>query len=127
MFFAPGILLFAVSGIFQTLGWHESGSGRHPALPFIGVLASLHKEGEAVLPGRKLPPLIAQTKSAGAWTRHDHRERFAPFRIYALLLSASAIVPMMRVMVALANRGARRRTSTLLATGCVLPLLLSFV
>jgi hypothetical protein len=125
VFFAPGILLFAVSGIFQTLGLHENGPGRQPALPFIGLLASLHKEGEATLSKRRPPPAGAQIKPAGPSPEHDHDEGLSPFKIYALLLSASLTAStVMGVAIAITNRAARRRTGVLLAAGCVLPVLL---
>ena len=128
MFFAPGILFFAISGTFQTLGLHESGAGKQPALPFIGVLASVHKEGEVALPKPRTSPLIAPVNRAGSPPKAAHDATFPPFKVYALLLSFSLIVSMaLGIAVALANPAARRRTWALLAAGCVVPLVLLIV
>lgn len=125
VFFAPGILFFAISGIFQTLGLHESGPGRQPAVPLIGVLASVHKEGEAALPKRRAPRPVLTAKLAGPPPKHDDHKTFAPFKVYALLLSVSLIgSTVMGIAVALTNRVARRRTCALLVAGCIIPLLL---
>lgn len=52
---------------------------------------------------------------------------FAPFKIYVLLLSVSLIASALTgITIALANAAARRRTWVLLASGCVVPLLLLF-
>lgn len=125
VFFAPGIIFFAFSGIFQTLGLHENGPGRQPAAPFIGVLASVHKEGEAVLPKRRPPPPAVSSKPAGSPPEHDHGGGFPLFKVYALLLSVALIASAaMGIAVALANRVARRRTWALLAAGCIVPVVL---
>ena len=125
VFFAPGIIFFAFSGIFQTLGLHESGPGRQASAPFIGVLASVHKEGEAALPRRRPPPPTVPGKPAGPPPEHDHDGGFPLFKVYALLLSVALIASAaMGVAVALASRVARRRTWVLLAAGCVVPLVL---
>ena len=124
VFFTPGIVFFALSGVFQTLGLHESAPGRQPAAPIIGVLASVHKEGEVVLPKRPPPPPAATDKPA-VRTLKQEDERFPLFKVYALLLSVSLITSAaMGIAVALVNRAARRRTWTLLAAGCVVPLVL---
>ena len=125
MFFAPGIMFFAVSGIFQTLGLHESGPGRQPAAPFIGVLASVHKEGEAAVPARRPSPRMVPGKPAGPPPKHDDGGGFPLFKGYALLLSISLIASALTgISVAFTNRAGRRRTWTLLAAGCIVPVLL---
>ena len=125
VFFAPGIIFFAFSGIFQTLGLHESGPGRQPAAPFIGILASVHKEGEAAMPKRRPPPPTVLGKAAGSPAKHDHGGGLSLFKIYALLLSAALIASAaMGIAVAVASRVARRRTWALLVAGCVVPLAL---
>jgi hypothetical protein len=124
VFFAPGIIFFAFSGIFQTLGLHESGPDRQPAVPFIGVLASIHKEGEASLPKRRAPPPQAPGKP-NVPPEHDKAEAFPFFKLYTLLLSASLILSVsIGVVIALINPAARRRTWALLGAGCAIPLLL---
>lgn len=124
LFFAPGVLFFAISGLLQTLGLHESGPGRQPATAFIGVLASVHKEAEAVVPKRRAPPAIQPGKPAPA-AEHDHDQAFRPFKIYVLLLSVALIVSTgVGIAIALANHTMRRRNWGLLASGCVVPLVL---
>ena len=128
VFFAPGIIFFAFSGVLQTLGLHESGPERQPAAPFIGVLASVHKEGEAAMPKRRSPASAVPGKAAGPPPEHDHGGGFALFKIYALLLSTALIAAAaMGIAVALTSRLARRRTWALLAAGCVVPLVLLVV
>lgn len=125
VFFAPGIIFFAFSGILQTLGLHESGPGRQPATPFIGVLASVHKEGEAALPKRRPPVPAVPAKLAGPSKEQENGSGFPLFKVYALLLSVALIASaVMGIAVALANRMARQRTWSLLAAGCIVPLVL---
>jgi hypothetical protein len=124
LFFAPGVLFFAISGLLQTLGLHESGPGRQPAAPFIGVLASVHKEGEAVVPKRRAPP-APQPGNRPRPSEHDHAPTFSPFKIYVLLLSLALIASTgLGIAIALTNQISRRRNLGLLAIGCVVPLVL---
>ena len=134
VFFAPGLIFFALSGMLQTLGLHESGPSRQPAAAWIGVFASVHKEGEAALPKARRP-VQQQPGGVSAPPEHAHghdhdhdRGGLAPFKFYVLLLSVSLIASAFTgVAVALANLAARRRTWSLLAAGCVVPLLLLLV
>lgn len=124
VFFTPGIVFFAFSGIFQTLGLHESGAARQPIAPWVGVLASIHKDGKAAMPGRRPPPPAALVKPLRPKSKHDEDEGFPPFKVYVLVLSASLIASaIIGVVVALAGRAARR-TWALLAAGCIVPLVL---
>ena len=124
VFFAPGILFFALSGVLQTFGLHESGPGRAPAAAWIGLLANVHKEGEAALPRRRpAPPARAGTPTG---QRLEHEDGGLPlFKAYVVLLSLALIASTgMGIAVAFTNRTARRRTSVLLAAGCLVPVLL---
>lgn len=129
VFFAPGLVFFALSGLLQTLGLHESGPSRQPIAAWVGVLASVHKEGEAALPKRRALPPAAPHSSAPPPAKHDDDRPGCPlFKVYALLLSVSLMASVITgIVVALANRAARRRTWTLLAAGCVVPVLLLLV
>lgn len=128
VFFAPGIVFFALSGVLQTIGLHESGPGRAPAAAWIGLLANVHKEGEAELPRRRPPPPAAPGKPSGLPREHEvkHESAGLPlFKAYVLLLSLALIgSTVMGIVIAFTNRLARRRTSVLLVAGCVVPLLL---
>jgi hypothetical protein len=135
VFFAPGLIFFALSGLLQTIGLHESGPSRQPAAAWIGLLASVHKEGEAAMPKAPSPnqhnpratavPSPEHGHGDGDGDDHDHGGGFAPFKVYVLLLSVSLIASTLTgIAVALANSAARRRTWTLLIAGCVVPMLL---
>jgi hypothetical protein len=134
IFFAPGVLFFALSGLLQTIGLHESGPSRQPAAAWIGLLASVHKEGEAALPKAPSPDQRNPRASAAPSRDHDHGDDhdhgggFAPFKVYVLLLSVSLIASTLTgVAVALANPAARRPTWVLLSVGCLVPLLLLII
>jgi hypothetical protein len=129
LFFAPGLIFFALSGALQTLGLHESGPGRQPAAAWIGVLASVHQEGEAALPERHAPPVGQAKPAAKPAAEHDHDDGgLSAFKIYVLLLSVSLIASAgTGIAIALANPAARRRTLVLLALGCVVPVALLLV
>ena len=128
VFFAPGIIFFALSGVLQTIGLHESGPGRAPAAAWIGLLANVHKEGEAALPKRRPPLPAASGEPAVQLHKVEDKQESGGLRLfkaYVLLLSLALMASTtMGIVVAFANRAARRRTSMLLAAGCIVPLML---
>src|ERR1700722_18536401 len=66
LFFAPTILLFAITGCLQMFGLHETARGSSYAPPNILVhLSQLHKKGTLYLPPRKVAPPNS-AKSDGA-------------------------------------------------------------
>ncbi|MES3101691.1 hypothetical protein [Sphingomonas faeni] len=146
MFFAPAILLFALSGAFQTFRLQEAkGYGGTPP-GWIVWMASVHKDQS--LPREKrggprtltpLAPLagaasgpstkMSSGSPSGPASRGEDRP-FArisplPLKIFVVLMSigllASAILG---IVIALTNRTMRRTSVIVLVAGAVLPLLL---
>lgn len=127
MFFAPFILLFAVSGALQTFRLQEEkGYGGTPPT-WIVWLASVHKDQA---PPRE-PKAAKQATGAMADDHHHdapHRDGGAkrpsplPLKVFVALLSlALAVSTVMGIAIALANRATRRSTVALLIAGTVVP------
>ena len=129
LFFAPGLVFFALSGMLQTLGLHESGPSRQPIAAWVGLFASVHKEGEATLPKVRAPAAATPRKAAPPQPKHEERaEGYPLFKVYAVLLSLALMASVgTGIAVALANKAARRRTWTLLAAGCIVPIVLLLI
>ncbi|WP_404369539.1 hypothetical protein AB5I39_16935 [Sphingomonas sp. MMS24-J45] len=131
LFFAPMILLFAISGALQTFRLQEArGYGGTPP-NWIVWLASVHKDqgpprekraekprapGEAVKPRAEAPRTGPKRPSP------------LPLKIFVVLLSiALAVSTVMGIVIALANRSMRRVSIVLLVLGTVVPVVLLWV
>ena len=125
VFFAPGILFFAFTGIVQTLGLHENHDGARPPA-WIATIANLHKHQEAAhAPRRAAPVAPPAPKPALAHDDHDDDAPLTPLKWYGVLLSAVLFASTaIGVAIALTNRAVRRRTLGLLAVGTAVPVLL---
>lgn len=130
MFFAPAILLFALSGALQTFRLQETkGYGGTPPR-WIVWMACVHKdqslprERHDALQATKPIPLIAQAPRSGQ-DRPFTRLAPLPLKIFVALMSlgllASAILG---IVIALTNRTMRRRSMIVLVAGAALPLVL---
>lgn len=130
MFFAPVILLFALSGALQTFRLQETkGYGGTPP-GWIVWMASVHKDQSLPRETREAP-LPAKPSTAPAKLPIDGNDRRferispLPLKIFVALMSvgllASAILGM---VIALTNRTMRRTSVIVLLAGTALPLLL---
>lgn len=133
MFFAPAILLFALSGALQTFRLQETkGYGGTPP-GWIVWMASVHKDQS--LP-RATPERLPKAKPSAKPTevrrnggdRPFERISPLPLKVFVAVMSigllASAILG---ILIALTNRTMRRTSIVILAAGAVLPLILLLV
>lgn len=133
LFFAPMILLFAVSGALQTFRLQEAkGYGGTPP-NWIVWLASVHKDQgpprEARVERPKAAgPAVASEKPAGRPAKDAKRPSPLPLKIFVVLLSiALAASTVLGVMIALSIKSVRRVSLALLALGTVVPVVLLWI
>jgi hypothetical protein len=140
LFFAPMILLFALSGALQTFRLQETHDPAAPPPPaWIVWLASVHKDQSLPHPS---PPKPKPGPEAGVGVDHGRpagpgrggegkqpsRHSTLPLKIFVALLSAGLFMStLLGVVIALNNRAARRASIAALIAGAILPLLLLFV
>lgn len=138
LFFAPSLLLFALSGALQTYRWQEpKGYGGTPPA-WIVWMASVHKD--QALPrapkaggeeGAKPPAAEAAPKAPPAkGAERKGPERKGPGRRQGLMLFVGLfgilliLSTLLGIAVALANAATRRISLLILAAGVAVPLLL---
>lgn len=141
VFFAPAILLFALSGALQTFRLQEEkGWGGTPP-GWIVWMASVHKDSR--LPGSKAAPVEAHHHEGEEADHHDGdaarpaaeaprpmpapgpKPFTLPMKIFAALMAVGLILSaLLGVTIALNNRATRRVSIAMLAAGTVLPLVL---
>lgn len=125
MFFAPWILLFAVSGALQTFRLPDP-----PAAPlWMKWLASVHKDQAP--PREPRDQGKAGGPQVGEHHHHDDDQPAAggatrpnplPLKIFVVLLAmALAVSTIIGVVIGLANRAMRRASIVLLVLGTVIP------
>ena len=142
LFFAPWIILFSVSGALQTFRLNEAKGYGGPPPEWMVWLSAVHKDQG---PPRELKADKPKT-AAPASDEHDHdhaedaapkaaqsstaaqtakRPNPLPLKIFVVLLSVSLILSsVMGIVIALANRAARRSSIVLLVLGTVTPAVL---
>ena len=121
VFFAPTIIFFALSGVFQVFKLHESyretpGAQGGP----IAWMSQVHKESALI------PPKAAPAKGTSrAATPPGERERSSAFKWFAALMGVSLIGASLAGLWIAFNYPKRRRAfyTTLLA-GIVIPIVL---
>jgi len=128
LFFAPAILLFALSGALQTFRLQEEkGYGAKPP-GWIVWMASVHKDQS--WPRPKKPRARAEaphTPDAPPRPGKAAPERAStlPLKIFVVLLSIGLIVStILGMIIALNNRAMRRTSILLLLGGSAIPVLL---
>lgn len=129
LFFAPMILLLALSGALQTFRLQETHDPNAPAPPrWIVWMASVHKDQQ---PPRDRPRKPARPPAAGAAEHRTPAPAPArllsplPLKIFVTLLSVGLILStLLGITIALNNPLTRRISVILLAAGSVVPLLL---
>ncbi|GGA48669.1 hypothetical protein [Sphingomonas psychrolutea] len=131
LFFAPMILLFAISGALQTFRLQEAKGYGGPPPNWIVWLASVHKDQ-----GPPREPRAEKPKPAGEAAKPrveaprtgPKRPSPLPLKIFVVLLAiALAISTIMGIVIALANRAMRRVSIVLLMLGTVVPIVLLWV
>ena len=134
LFFAPMILLFAISGALQTVRLQEAkGYGGTPP-NWIVWLASVHKdqgpprERKAEKPKPAPGTAEAQKPRAEASAGAAKRPSPLPLKIFVVLLSiALSLSTITGIVIALASRAMRRSSIILLVLGTVVPIVLLWV
>lgn len=134
LFFAPMILLFAISGALQTFRLQEAkGYGGTPP-NWIVLLASVHKdqgpprERKAEKPKPAPGAAEAQKPRAEASAGAAKRPSPLPLKIFVVLLSiALSLSTITGIVIALASRAMRRISIILLVLGTVVPIVLLWV
>ncbi|MBP2276359.1 MULTISPECIES: hypothetical protein [Sphingomonas] len=134
LFFAPMILLFAISGALQTFRLQEAkGYGGTPP-NWIVWLASVHKdqgpprERKAEKPKPAGDAAEAQKPRAEASAGSAKRPSPLPLKIFVVLLSiALSLSTITGIVIALASRAMRRISIILLALGTVVPIVLLWI
>lgn len=127
VFFAPFILLFAVSGALQTFRLQEArGYGGTPP-DWIVWLASVHKD-QAPPRAPKVENSPVSAKADSARPRGDgaqagpKRPSPLPLKIFVVLLAiALSLSTTIGIVIALANKAMRRTSIVLLVLGAVVP------
>lgn len=132
LFFAPAIILFAVSGAFQTFRWQEAkGYGGTPP-QWIVWIASVHmdqalprpakagkKDGEIRKDANKSGNLRAQQPLA------TKRPNPFPLKLFTGLMSIGLLLSsLLGIAIALNSAAMRRVSIVMLFAGSILPLLL---
>jgi hypothetical protein len=132
LFFAPMILLFALSGALQTFRLQEAHEPNAPAPPgWIVWLASVHKDQSLprAEPERDHAPAPREApKPRPLRPSATPRPSPLPLKIFVTILSIGLIIStVLGIAIALNNRTIRRLSVILLASGTILPLLLLLV
>ncbi|WP_010216982.1 hypothetical protein [Sphingomonas sp. PAMC 26621] len=133
LFFAPMILLFAISGALQTFRLQEAGGYGGQPPTWIVWLASVHKDqGPPRAPRAERPkaagPAVASEKPERRPASDAKRPSPLPLKIFVALLSiALAASTVLGVMIALSIKSGRRVSLTLLALGTVVPIMLLWI
>jgi len=121
VFFAPTIIFFALSGVFQVFKLHEAYRETPGAQGgAIAWMSQVHKES-ALIPPRPAPAKAAQREGPP----RGERERSSPFKWFAALMGISLIGASLAGLWIAFNYPKRRRAfyATLVA-GLVIPIVL---
>jgi hypothetical protein len=134
--FAPSILLFALSGIFQISGCHEGEGGSEPA-SWIVRLAQVHMKQTAQLPKKRAPrpaPSAEAGSNAPATDRAESprpagdsasRPTTGPLKVFFTVMSLSLIAStLLGLYIAFTSKRDRTLHVVLLAAGVVIPIVL---
>jgi hypothetical protein len=129
--FAPSILLFVLSGLFQIAGCHEGEAGNDPPA-WIVRISRLHMKQTIEMPRkRSAPPAVARTGQTGAQPDAPAPASKAPppttmplkifFFTMGICLMASTLLG---IYMAFTPKRDRTLFAALLATGTLLPIVL---
>ena len=133
--FAPSIILFALSGMFQLRGCHESHDGTQPNSTVVR-LAMIHMHQTAGLPKPRAPrPQPAAAASGGehdehaAPQKHDEGEEpFQPLKLFFLVMCLALISSsILGVWIAFTSKRDQKLHIGLLVAGIALPVVMLLV
>ena len=125
VFFAPMIILFAVSGAFQTFRWQqESGYGSAPPR-WIVWMASVHIDQSRPKPEKVE---AAKPKPAEAQSAQPKKQKRKPLSVLALKIFVAfaaiglILSSLLGITIALNSRATRRISVLMLVAGTAVPL-----
>ena len=129
--FAPSIILFALSGLFQLNGCHEGESPNS----LIVRLAQIHIHQTPSLPQRRPPraepppkPEAAAATAEAPQKKEGGGESFRPIRLYFILMSLALLSSsILGVWIAFTSKRDQKLHIGLFAAGLVLPIVLLLV
>jgi hypothetical protein len=130
--FAPSIVFFALSGVFQLYGLHDTEPGESPGL--IAKMGMVHTHQTATVPQRAARPSLPapqaelmKTAADGA-TKKPARPSTLPIKLFFTLMAISLIVSSaLGLWIAFTSKRDRALHVGLLAAGIVLPIVLLVV
>lgn len=131
LFFSASILFFALSGIFQVLGWHQElrGTNEAPAR-WIQEMAQIHKKQTLELPG---PKPQKQANDLTDDRRSPKKSSTAPasktaMKLFVLVMSVALIATtLLGIVMALFYGGDWRITSSVVLLGVLFPLAIALL
>jgi hypothetical protein len=133
VFFAPVILLFALTGALQVYGLHEAGEGGYKPAPIIEKLGQVHIHQRFALkpkrPERAAAPAPAAPAAAKPAPPREAEKKADPAKVLLKALFFAAAVGLaastvLGVWISLLAPRGRGLILGLLAAGAVLPILL---
>jgi hypothetical protein len=125
--FAPSIILFALSGLFQLNGCHE---GESPN-PLIVRMAQIHLHQTPSLPQRRpsrAQPAPTADHDQAPPKKDDGGEPFRPIKAFFVLMSLALMTSsILGVWIAFTSKRDQKMHIGLFAAGVVLPIVLLLV
>lgn len=128
--FAPSIILFSLSGLFQLNGCHEGESPNS----LVVRMAQIHIHQTPSLPQRRPPRAEPAPKPEGAAAspaalpKREGGESFRPIKAFFVLMALSLMASsILGVWIAFASKRDQKLNIGLLVAGLVLPLVLLLV
>jgi len=130
--FAPSIIFFALSGVFQLYGLHDTEPGEAPGL--IAKMGMVHTHQTTTIPQRAARPSLPapqanlmKTVADGA-TQKPARPTTLPLKLFFTLMAISLIISSaLGLWIAFTSKRDRALHVGLLAAGVVLPIVLLLV
>ena len=133
--FAPSIIFFALTGVLQMFGLHESEGGEPPGV--VAKMAMVHTHQTATIPQRPARPPRAELPApqanlmatvAQGVVKKPERPTTMPLKIFFTLMAVSLIVSsVLGLWIAFTSKRDRGLHVGLLVAGFVLPIVLVLV
>jgi hypothetical protein len=136
--FAPSIILFALSGMFQLGGCHESEDGTPPSSTVVRLaMIHMHQTAELPKPRKRRPPPPQATEAGSAATapaqpprppEGEHEEPFNPLKWFFVAMCLALITSSaLGVWIAFTSKRDQKLHIGLLVAGIALPIVMLVV
>ena len=130
--FAPSIIFFALSGVFQLYGMNDTEPGESPGL--IAKMGMVHTHQTATIPQRAARPSLPAPQAelmktvADGVVKKPARPSTLPLKLFFTLMAISLIISSaLGLWIAFTSKRDRGLHVGLLAAGIVLPIVLLLV